>query len=149
ENTRVRAELRLALYTGNLISELRRTAVVPLLLARDPLLIDALNSNNFSTTSARLIAAQKEIGGVSIRLLDASGRTVSSTDRFQIGTNYALARHYVDALRSRDTVFTVSNENATGYEFTYSRAVVAEGKTLGVIVVGAELTQIERSWAGI
>ncbi|WP_232844972.1 sensor histidine kinase [Paracoccus onubensis] len=149
ENTRVRAELRLALYTGNLISELRRTAVVPLLLARDPLLIEALNSNNFSTTSARLIAAQKEIGGVSIRLLDASGRTVSSTDRFQIGTNYALARHYVDALRSRDTVFTVSNENAAGYEFTYSRAVVAEGKTLGVIVVGAELTQIERSWAGI
>ena len=36
ENTRVRSELRLALYTGNLMSELQRNQVVPLLLARDP-----------------------------------------------------------------------------------------------------------------
>lgn len=149
ENTRMRADLRLALYTGNLLSELQRTAVVPLLLARDPTLIGALNSNDFSSTSARLIAAQKEIGAVSIRLLDASGRTVGSTDRYQIGTSNSLAPYYVEALRSRDTVFAVSKEEAGAYEFTYSRAVVADSKTLGVIVVAADLTQIERSWAGI
>ncbi len=149
ENTRVRSELRLALYTGNLLSELQRTSVVPLLLARDPALIGALQSNNFSSTSAQLIAAQKEIGAASIRLLDASGRTVGSTDRYQLGTNNAQAPFYVDALRSRDTVFSVSNEGSGGYEFTYSRAIVAEGKTLGVIVVGADLTRLERSWAGI
>ena len=44
ENTRNRAELRLALYSGNLLSELRRSAIVPQLLARDPTLIGALNS---------------------------------------------------------------------------------------------------------
>ena len=33
ENTRVRSELRLALYSGNLMSELQRNSVVPLLLA--------------------------------------------------------------------------------------------------------------------
>ena len=91
ENTRVRSELRLALYTGNLLSELQRTAVVPLLLARDPALIGSLNSNDFSTTSARLIAAQKEIGAASIRLLDASGRTVGATDRYQLGSNNVLS----------------------------------------------------------
>ncbi|RNF33745.1 sensor histidine kinase [Paracoccus methylarcula] len=150
ENTQVRAELRLALYTGNLISELQRTAVVPQLLARDPELIGSLTSNDFSSTSARLIAAQKEIGAVSIRLLDASGRTVGSTDRYQIGTNNSLAPYYVEALRSRDTVFTVSNETGGGaYEFTYSRAVVTENKTMGVIVVAADLTRLEQSWAGI
>ncbi len=149
ENTRVRSELRLALYTGNLLSELQRTAVVPLLLARDPALIGSLNSNEFSTTSARLIAAQKEIGAASIRLLDASGRTVGSTDRYQLGTNNVLSPFYVEALRSRDTVFTVANQGGGGYEFTYSRAVVADGKTLGVIVVGADLSRLERSWAGI
>ena len=42
ETTRVRAELRLALYTGNIMSELQRTGVVPLLLARDPALIRSL-----------------------------------------------------------------------------------------------------------
>ena len=149
ENTRVRSELRLALYTGNLMSELQRNQVVPLLLARDPSLIGALQGNDFSMTSARLIAAQKEIGAASIRLLDASGRTVGSTDRYQLGTSNALAPYYVDALRSRDTVFTVSNQGSGAFEFAYSRAVVSDGKTLGVIVVGADLTRLERSWAGI
>lgn len=149
ENTRVRSELRLALYTGNLLSELQRTAVVPLLLARDPALIGSLNGGDFSATSARLIAAQKEIGAASIRLLDASGRTVGATDRYTLGTNNVLAPYYVEALRSRDTVFTVTNQAGAGYEFTYSRAVIADGRMLGVIVVGADLSRLERSWAGI
>ena len=149
ENTRVRAELRSALYTGNLLSELQRNAVVPLLLARDPALIGSLNGNDFSTTSARLIAAQKEIGAASIRLLDASGRVVGSTDRFQLGSNSAQSPYYVDALRSRDTVFTVSQSQTGAFEFAYSRSVVADGRTLGVIVVGADLSRLERSWAGI
>ena len=149
ENTRMRAELRLALYTGNLLSELQRTAVVPLLLARDPALIGSLSSNDFSTTSARLIAAQREIGAASIRLLDSSGRIVGSTDRYQIGTNQVTAPYYVDALRSRDTVFAAHNLGSGAYEFTYSRAVIADGRTLGVIVVSADLTRLERSWSGI
>ena len=149
ENTRVRSELRLALYSGNLMSELQRNSVVPLLLARDPALIGALNGNDFSTTSARLMTAQKEIGAASIRLLDASGRVVGATDRYQIGTNSVAAPQYVEALRSRDTVFTVSEMASGAHEFAYSRAVVSEGRTLGVIVVGADLTRLERSWAGI
>ena len=57
EVTRNRAELRLALYSGNMISELQRTSVVPLLLARDPELIGALERRDFSMTSARPISA--------------------------------------------------------------------------------------------
>ncbi len=149
DSTRDRAETRLELYTVNLMSELNRNEVVPLLLARDPALATALNSNDFSMTSARLIAAQKEIGAASIRLLDSTGRTVGSTDRYQIGTNYAQAPFFVEALRSRDTMFTVTPRESGSYEFNHSRAIIADGKTLGVIVVGADLTQLERSWAGI
>ena len=149
DNTRVRSEMRAALFTGNLLSELQRTSVVPQLLARDPALIGSLRGNDFSTTSARLISAQKEIGAAAIRLLDASGRTVGATDRFQIGTNSSQQPYFVDALRSRDSVFTVSVRPEGGYEFAYSRAVVADGKTLGVIVVGADLLRLERSWASL
>ncbi|MEO0923037.1 MAG: hypothetical protein AAFY09_09735, partial [Pseudomonadota bacterium] len=39
ETTRNNAELRLALYTGNLMSELRQNAIVPQLLAQDRSLI--------------------------------------------------------------------------------------------------------------
>lgn len=149
ETTRVRTELRSALYTGNLLSELQRTSVVPQLLARDPALISALIGNEFSGTSARLISAQKEIAAASIKLLDASGRVVGSTDRNLIGTNYVQEPFFVEALRSKDTVFTVSPSPQGAYEFTYSRTVVADGRTLGVVVVGADLTRLVRSWAGI
>ena len=149
ETTRVRTELRSALYTGNLLSELQRTSVVPLLLARDPALILALSGNNFSGSSARLISAQKEIGAASIRLLDASGRLVGSTDRNLLGTNYVQEPFFVESLRSKDTVFNVTTNPQGGYEFTYSRAVVSDGRTLGVVVVGTDLTPLVRSWAGI
>ncbi|WP_313352494.1 cache domain-containing protein, partial [Paracoccus sp. (in: a-proteobacteria)] len=149
ETTRMRTELRAALYTGNLLSELQRTSVVPLLLARDPALISALSGNDFSGTSARLISAQKEIAAASIKLLDASGRVVGSTDRNLIGTNYVQEPFFVEALRSKDTVFTVSSSPQGAYEFTYSRTVVSDGRTLGVVVVGADLSRLVRSWAGI
>ena len=59
----------------------RRLGAALLLLARDPALINSLNGKDYSTISARLIGAQKEIGAASIRLLDNSGRTVGATDR--------------------------------------------------------------------
>lgn len=149
ENTRARAELRAALYTGNLLSELQRTAVVPLLLARDPALIASLDGNDFSTVSARLISAQKEIGVASILLLDNSGRVVGATRRELLRTNYVQEPFFVDAVRSRDTVFTVTPAATGGSEFSHSRAVVEAGRTLGVIVVGSDLGRLERSWAGI
>lgn len=149
ETTRNRAEVRLALYTGHILSELQRTSVVPLLLARDPQLISALNSSEFSSTSQNLISAQTEIGAASILLLDASGRTVAATDRTQIGTNFGSAPQFVNAQRSKDTVFTVGERATGGHDFSYSRAVLSDNRLVGVIVVGAELAKFERVWAGI
>ena len=149
ETTRVRAELRLALYTGNIMSEMQRTNVVPLLLARDPQLIQALESNDFSTASAQLISARKEVAVASIRLLDMQGRVVASTNRTQIGMSFPTQAFFVDATRSRDTIFSLNTNASGGAEFDYSRAVVADNRPVGVIVVEADLSKFERSWAGI
>lgn len=149
ETTRVRAELRLALYSGNIISELQRTSVVPLLLARDPELTTALDTGDFSRTSARLISARDEIAAASIRLLDVSGRVVAATNRNLIGTHHTNAQFFVEALRSRETVFTAAKIDSGGTQFNYSRALTLSGKVAGVIVVEAELSKFERSWAGI
>ncbi len=150
ESTRARTEVRLALYSGNIISELQRTAVVPRFLANDSDLLRSLSSAEYSTASQRLIAAKKEISASSIRLLDTSGRLVAATDRTQIGTSYANAQWFVDALRARETIFTASPPRETGgTEFVYSRAMVADGKAVGVVVVEADLAALERSWAGI
>ena len=85
ETTRNRAELRLSLYSGNLLAELRQNAIVPQLLARDPALIAALNSEDYQLSTQRLISFVEEIGAASLMLLDKEGRTVAATDRNRLG----------------------------------------------------------------
>ncbi|NRP11808.1 C4-dicarboxylate transport sensor protein DctB [Aliiroseovarius sp. xm-m-379] len=149
ETTRNRAELRVALYSGNLISELQRNSVVPLLLSRDPALINALNSGDFAHSSARLISYLDEIEAKSLVLLDGDGRIVAATNRETLGESHRSEPHFVDALRSSETVFSAVPTEAGAYEFTYSRKIEAGNKVIGVIVVEVDLRKFEKSWAGI
>ncbi|MBY6006288.1 sensor histidine kinase [Salipiger bermudensis] len=149
ESTRNRAELRLALYSGNILSELRSNAIVPQLLARDPALIGALNSGDFSQSSQRLISYVDEIGAASLMLLDRDGRTVAATDRNRLGEQHRNAPHFVEALRSNTTVFTTQEREAGGYTFTYSRRLESQNSVIGVIMVEVDLAKFERAWAGI
>jgi two-component system C4-dicarboxylate transport sensor histidine kinase DctB len=149
ETTRNRAELRLALYSGNMVSELQRTSVVPLLLAGDPALVEALKSRDFSFTSQKLIRVQAEIGVASILLIDGDARTVAATNRNLLGTNHRGTAYFVEAQRNKDTVFTAQAREGGGFDFTYSRAVLVDGKPAGVIVVAVDLMKYERAWAGL
>ena len=148
ETTRNRAELRLALYSGNIISELQRNSAVPLLLARDPATISALVSGDYSTSSQRLISFQSELAAASIILIDADGRIMAVTDRNQLGTNLRAASYYLDALRSRETVFTLYRRESGGFGFAFSRAVIVDGKPRGVVVVSVDMMKYERAWTG-
>ncbi|WP_246139382.1 sensor histidine kinase [Phaeobacter marinintestinus] len=149
ESTRNRAELRLALYGGNLVSELRRNAIVPQLLARDPTLISALQSNDFSMSTQRLISFVEEIGAASLMLLDHDGRVVAATDRNRLGEAHRSEPSFVDAIRSNSTIFSVIPREASGYRFTYSRRMADQSEVLGVIVVEVDLQKFERAWAGV
>ncbi|WP_209016224.1 ATP-binding protein [Roseibium sp. RKSG952] len=149
ESTRNRAELRLALYSGNLLSELRRNAIVPQLLARDPTLIAALQSSDFSLSTQRLISFVEEIGAASLMLLDSDGRTVAATDRNRLGEAHRSAAYFIDAIRANSTIFSVIPRESGGYSFVYSRRLEAGSEILGVIVVEVDLQKFERAWAGI
>lgn len=149
ESTRNRAELRLALYSGNLLSELRQNAIVPQLLARDQTLISALQTRDFSLSTQRLISFVEEIGAASILMLDQDGRTVAATDRNRLGESRRREAYFIDAVRSNTTVFSVSEKQAGGYRFTYARRVEDPNAVLGVIVVEVDLQKFERAWAGI
>lgn len=148
DSTRNRAEVRLALYSGNLMSALQRAGVVPLLLSRDPALIGALTSGDYSQTSQRLISYLDEIGAASLTLLDSDGRIVASSDRSKLGTNMASASAFVSAQRSPDTVFSLARRESGAFAFSYSRRIDVEGELAGVVVVGVDLKQFEQSWAG-
>ncbi|PSL19455.1 sensor histidine kinase [Shimia abyssi] len=149
QNTSNRAELRLALYSGNLLSELRRNAIVPQLLAKDPELIGALTTGDFSQSTARLISFVEEIGAASLVLLDEGGRAVAATDRTRLGTNYRSESFFVEALRSNATLFFVSEDATGSNRFTYSRRIDDQSQSIGVIVVEVDLHKFERAWAGI
>ncbi|MGV8984949.1 MAG: sensor histidine kinase [Cypionkella sp.] len=149
ETTRNKAELRLALYSGNVVSELQRTSVVPLLLSRDPAISEALIKGDYSRTTQRLVQVQSDVGVASILLLDTAGRTVGSTDRNLLGTNYRNAEFYVAAARSKDTVFSAAPRDSGGFDFTYSQEVFTDGRPMGVIVVAVDLMKFERAWAAL
>ncbi|MFK7751686.1 MAG: ATP-binding protein [Sedimentitalea sp.] len=149
ETTRSRAEVRLALYSGNLMSELRRNAIVPQLLARDPTLIGALNSNDFSQSTQRLISFVEEIGAASLMLLDLDARTVAATDRNRLGSTHRSEPYFVDTIRSNATLFSLIPRETGGYRFTYSRRIESGANVIGVIVVEVDLLKFERAWAGI
>jgi len=149
ETTRNKAELRLALYSGNVVSELQRTSVVPLLLSRDASISEALAKGDFSRASQRLIQVQADISVASILLLDTEGRTVGATNRRLLGTLYRTAPFYVQAMHSSETVFSITPREGGGFDFTYSQQVGADGKPLGVIVVAVDLMKFERAWAAL
>jgi len=149
ETTRNRAEIRLAIYSGTVQSEVQRHSVVPLLLSRDPVLIRSLETASYLETTARLISYVDEIGAASLVLLDAEGRIVAATDRERLGQRRDTDPFFVQASRSPDTVFT-SNEPETGrFDFTFSRAMRGtENRLLGVILVEVDLGRIVDRWRG-
>lgn len=149
DTTRNRAEVRQALYSGNLLSELQRNSVVPLLLSRDPELINALTYDDFSQSSQRLISYVQEIGAAGLMLLDDTGRVVGATDRNRIGANLRTESYFIEAQRASDTVFSISRSESGAYNFYYSRKILGNGVLIGVIVVEVDLRKFEQSWAGI
>ncbi|SEK38767.1 sensor histidine kinase [Pacificibacter marinus] len=147
--TRNRAEVRQALYSGNLLSEIQRNSIVPILLSRDPVLVSALNTDDYAQTSQHLISYIEEIGAAGIFLLDESGRVVAATDRSFLGSNRRQSPSFIDALRSNETLFNTTQNESGGYQFTYSRKIEVSGALAGVIVVQVDLAKFEQSWSGI
>lgn len=149
ETTRNRAEVRLTLYVGNLISELQRNSIVPQLLARDPELLNALSSRDYSMSTQRLLSFVDEIGAASLMLLDKDGRTVAATDRNRLGETHRSSPYFENALGAGSTNFTVSRRDTGAFAFVYSRRMEISGTVLGVIMVEVDLQKLERSWAGV
>ena len=149
EATRSRAEVRMTLYVGNLISELQRNSIVPQLLARDAELIGALKNNEFTASSQRLLSYVDEIGAASLMLLDSGGRTVAATDRSHIGELHRGDPYFINALRSNVTLFTLFQTETGAYSFVYSRRIDEGGIPLGVLTVEVDLQRLVSGWAGV
>lgn len=144
-----RTQLRLAFYSGNLLSELKRNAIVPRILSGDPQVIGELNSGDFQLTSQRLIALNEELGSAGILLLDADGRVVAATDRNRIGMNLRQDAQFVAAVRSDKTVFTVNEREANVFDFSFSRKIESNSQLIGALVIEVDLRKFQTAWANV
>ena len=66
-----------------------------------------------------------------------------------LGGKQRNLQNFVEAGRASETVFTSHQMDVGGYAFAYSHRVVANNKTLGVIVVEVDLRKFQSAWAGI
>jgi two-component system C4-dicarboxylate transport sensor histidine kinase DctB len=148
ESTRNRSELRLALYSGSVMSELQRHSVVPLLLSRDPVLIRSLEQNDFTTTSQRLISYVEEIGAASLILLNREGRIVAATDRQRISELRSADPFFVEALRSRRRSSPPTSRRPGASISPFRGASRWRTTSLGVILVEVDLSRIVDRWRG-
>lgn len=148
ETTRNRADLRLALYSASLLSELQRNSVVPQLLARDADLLQALETREFEGVSERLVSFWDEIGVAALSLLDVNGQVVVATDEAKLGMDQSADPWFVNSIGSSTTTFSQKREPGGRFRFTYSRAMEGDQPS-GVIVAEVDLRRFESAWAGI
>lgn len=140
------AKLRATLYAGSIQSAMQRHSVVPLLLARDPVLITALQSGEFAEAEARLTDFREEIGAGSIFLLDAKGNIVAASDERPLEQYDGDKAYFALATADTGTVFSIIENDNGAYSFHYARKVESNGQMLGVIVVTVDLGQLEEGW---
>jgi two-component system C4-dicarboxylate transport sensor histidine kinase DctB len=148
EDQQADATLRATLYAGSLQSVMQRHSVVPLLMARDPVLIAALRRGQFADADTRLASLREEIGTGAIFLLDATGRVVAASDDRPRGED-ASGRDYftlATADTTSNTAFSIIPRDEGGFNFQYSRKLEVDGRMLGVIVVTVDLGWQEESW---
>lgn len=148
QEKREAADRQISLFSGRLISEIQRASVVPLLLSQDQTLINALNSNDFTQSSSRLISFKEEIGVKAILLLDNEGRIVATSDRRDLGSNLRDQPYFTSAIRSDDTIFATSGIGEGAISFFYARRLDSSNVLAGVIVVEIALDQLFARWSG-
>ncbi|MER2509135.1 MAG: ATP-binding protein [Amaricoccus sp.] len=141
------ATLRATLYAGSIQSAMQRHSVVPLLLARDPILMIALRSGQYEEAEARLADFREEIGAGSIFLLDAEGRIVAASDERPREQYDGDKAYFTLAAADTGTIFSIIENDDGAYSFHYARKVELDGHLLGVIVVTVDLGALEEGWS--
>ena len=148
EDQSAEGTVRATAYAGGLQSALQRHSIVPLLLARDPILIAALRDGQTAEADARLVTFREEVGAGSIFLLDRDGRVAAASDDRPRGEDLSGAEFFSVPIAdpSANTAYTVVEKEGGGYSFHYSRRLEDNGTVLGVVVVTVDLSLYEESW---
>ncbi|MBN1102271.1 MAG: PAS domain-containing protein [Deltaproteobacteria bacterium] len=110
-------------------------------------LLDA-SEDSLSRANATLDHFQQALGVDVCYLMDEMGNTLASSNRSDpdsfVGENYAFRPYFRAAMRGRPSVYMGRGITSKKRGVYYSHPVHEKGKTLGVLVVKAAITLIER-----
>ena len=143
---RASSELKAALYSNAIDSELKKNQVIPFLVSMDPMIMTALRSNDYETTSERLSGILREIGASKLRLLDYKGLVVASSDKSELGRNLGDSLAFVSTNKTTKTIFKINKLDNGFFQFTYSRLIFEGQDYVGAVIVDVNLLQFERKW---
>ena len=147
EQTRNNAQLRLALYTGSLMADVRRNAVVPQLLARDPALGADLVAQDYTQSRDRLVTLAAEMSGTSVFLLDQAGKVVAATGASHLAPVFESMPQFT-ALDTPPLTHFVTLQDETQFVFAHWRQIREGSRVLGSVISVVDLGRFENLWAG-
>ncbi|MDN3682237.1 ATP-binding protein [Vibrio tapetis subsp. quintayensis] len=139
---------------SHLSSQLDKYAYIPQLMSKDRELIDALlkpnNSAQLDITNRYLEQVNQIIGASDTYLIDNHGTTISASNwdnqRTFIGRNFAFRPYFQKAINGQKGEYFALGSTSGRRGYYYAYPIVFAAKTLGVIVVKKELSNIEQNW---
>ncbi len=139
---------------SHLSSQLDKYAYIPQLMSKDRELIDALlkpnNGAQLDITNRYLEQVNQIIGASDTYLIDRNGTTISASnwnnDRTFIGRNFAFRPYFQKAINGQKGEYFALGSTSGRRGYYYAYPIVYGAKTLGVIVVKKELSNIEQNW---
>ncbi len=144
-----------AILSAGLQAELDKFSLVPLVLAEDATVRDALFASQGSAAelNRRFETLAKQTNAAAIYLMDRRGRTVAASNwrlpTSFVGSDYSFRDYFREASASGSaTQFALGTVSRTPGLYIAQR-VEAGGRPLGIVAVKVEFQELEESWRRI
>lgn len=145
------ADVRLTLYERSLNDTLERYQYFPFVLARDPLVMKALDGPPFDALNARLKQFAEKSDLEAIYLMDETGLVLGASNFDQahsfVGQNYGFRPYFSEALAGeRGNFFGVGATTGRPGYFVSEPVADASGTIKGVIAIKLDASELQQRW---
>ncbi len=146
EKTQSRSKL--ALYQSTIENELLRLQHLPSVIASNPLVLEALETNTFETLNAKLLEISNAARAEAIYLMKPTGLTVAASNYSKpqtfIGQNYGFRSYFKDALKGQNSTFFAIGATTSRPGYFLASPIISQNRTLGVLALKLDLTALNR-----
>ncbi len=141
---------QLSLYQSTLNAGLKRHAHLPFVLSQDPHVVATARGTPTTDLNVRLKAFAESAELEAIYLMDMTGLTIAASNFDQaqtfLGRNYGFRPYFQNAVAGAYSQFFAIGVTTLRPGYFISAPVRIDGKTVGVVAIKADLSQIGADW---